>query len=136
MRFRVLGHACLEVTSNSKQLLCDPWLVGSAYWRSWWNYPPVPDGLVETLKPDFIYLTHMHWDHFHGPTLRRLGLDLHMLIPKTPDRRIYEDLKAMGCTWITELVHGIPYQIGAKFQVTSYQFGHFPELDFGDRGRR
>src|SRR5690348_18027489 len=43
MRFRILGHACLEVTSNSKQLLCDPWLVGSAYWRSWWNYPPVPD---------------------------------------------------------------------------------------------
>ena len=75
MRFRVLGHACLEVTSNSKQLLCDPWLVGSAYWRSWWNYPPVPDDLVDTLKPDFIYLTHMHWDHFHGPTLRRLGLD-------------------------------------------------------------
>src|SRR5205814_3195917 len=55
-----------DLTSSSKQLLCDPWLVGSAYWRSWWNYPPVPDGLVETLHPDFIYLTHMHWDHFHG----------------------------------------------------------------------
>jgi UDP-MurNAc hydroxylase len=127
MRFRILGHACLEVTSSSKQLLCDPWLVGSAYWRSWWNYPPVPDGLVETLEPDFIYLTHMHWDHFHGLTLRQLGLGLHMLVPKTPDRRIYEDLKAMGCTWITELVHGKPYQIGADFQITSYQFGHFPD---------
>ena len=127
MKFRVLGHACLEVTSNSRQLLCDPWLVGSCYWRSWWNYPPVPDGLVETLKPDFIYLTHMHWDHFHGPTLRRLGLDMHMLVPKTPDRRIYEDLKAIGCTRITELVHGKPYQIGPDFQITSYQFGHFPD---------
>ena len=127
MRFRVLGHACLEVTSNSKQLLCDPWLVGSAYWRSWWNYPPVPDGLVDTLKPDFVYLTHMHWDHFHGPTLRRLGLNRHILVPKTPDRRIYEDLKAMGCTWITELVHGKPYQVAAGFQITSYQFGHFPD---------
>jgi UDP-MurNAc hydroxylase len=127
MRFRILGHACLEVTSSSKQLLCDPWLVGSAYWRSWWNYPPVPDGLVETLHPDFIYLTHLHWDHFHGPTLRRLGLGLHMLIPKTPDHRIYEDLKDIGCTRITELVHGKPYRIGANFQITSYQFGHFPD---------
>jgi UDP-MurNAc hydroxylase len=127
MRFRVLGHACLEVTSNSKQLLCDPWLVGSAYWRSWWNYPPVPEGLVDTLQPDFVYLTHMHWDHFHGPTLRRLGLGVHMLVPKTPDRRIYDDLKAMGCTWITELNHGQPYQIGDSFRITSYQFGHFPD---------
>ena len=45
---------------------------------------PFRDGLVETLEPDFVYLTHMHWDHFHGPTLRRLGLGRHMLVPKTP----------------------------------------------------
>lgn len=127
MRFRILGHACLEVTSNGKQLLCDPWLVGSAYWRSWWNYPPVPDGLVDTLEPDFVYLTHMHWDHFHGPTLRRLGLGVHMLVPKTPDSRIREDLKEMGCTRITELVHGKPCQIGDNFRITSFQFGHFPD---------
>jgi UDP-MurNAc hydroxylase len=69
----------------------------------------------------------MHWDHFHGPTLRRLGLDRQILVPKTPDRRIYEDLKAMGCTRITELVHGKPYRIGAGLEITSYQFGHFPD---------
>src|SRR5207248_8616175 len=28
---------------------------------------------------------------------------------------------------ITELVHGKPYQIGPDFQITSYQFGHFPD---------
>jgi UDP-MurNAc hydroxylase len=50
-----------------------------------------------------------------------------MLIPKTPDRRIYDDLQAMGCTRITELVHGKPFQIGPTFQITSYQFGHFPD---------
>lgn len=127
MRFRVLGHACLEVTGGAKQLLCDPWLVGSAYWRSWWNYPPVPDGLVETLDPDFIYLTHLHWDHFHGPTLRRLGLDRHMLVPKTPDRRIRDDLRSLGCSRITELVHGRPYVLASGFQITSYQFGYFPD---------
>jgi UDP-MurNAc hydroxylase len=127
MRFRVLGHACLEVSSGGKQLLCDPWLVGSAYWRSWWNYPPVPDGLVETLAPDFIYLTHLHWDHFHAPTLRHLGLDRPMLVPKTPDSRITDDLKVVGCTNITELVHGRPMQIGPTLRVTSYQFGYFPD---------
>jgi UDP-MurNAc hydroxylase len=127
MKFRILGHACLEVTSGGGQLICDPWLVGSAYWRSWWNYPPVPDNLVEQLDPDLIYLTHMHWDHFHAPTLRHLGLHRHILIAKTPDRRTYRDLKAMGCTRITELVHGKPFTINDRLRITSYQFGHFPD---------
>ena len=127
MKLRILGHACLEVASDGQRLLCDPWLVGSAYWRSWWNYPPVPDGLVEDLNPDFIYLTHQHWDHFHGPTLRRLGLHRHILIPKTPDHRVRDNLRAMGFTQITELVHGRPFMIGPDFRITSYQFGHFPD---------
>ncbi|MGK7871606.1 MBL fold metallo-hydrolase [Falsiroseomonas sp. E2-1-a20] len=123
----MLGHACLEVAASDCRLLCDPWLIGSAYWRSWWNYPPVPDGLLEGLDPNFIYLTHLHWDHFHGPTLRRLGLNRHILIPKTPDRRIYNDLKAMGCDHITELVHGKPFRLDDDFRITSYQFGHFAD---------
>lgn len=50
----------MAVRAGGKELLFDPWLVGSTYWRSWWNYPPVPRALVDTLKPDFIYLTHIH----------------------------------------------------------------------------
>ena len=23
------------------RLLVDPWIIGSCYWRSWWNYPEV-----------------------------------------------------------------------------------------------
>src|SRR6185295_4916310 len=75
MLFQILSHAGLLVQGAGKTLVCDPWLVGSAYWRSWWNYPPVPRGLAESLRPDFIYLTHVHWDHFHGPTLRKFPRD-------------------------------------------------------------
>lgn len=93
MQFRILSHACLEVSTPDTTLLTDPWVVGSAYWRSWWNYPPIPDGLVDTLKPDFIYLTHLHWDHFHGVSLKKLGLDRHILVPRLPDRRLIGDLE-------------------------------------------
>ena len=91
---------------------------------------------MEELDPDFVYLTHQHWDHFHGPTLRRLGLHRHVLIPKTPDCRVRDDLRDMGCTRITELVHGRPFAVGPGFRVTSYQFGHFPGLRPGHRGGR
>jgi UDP-MurNAc hydroxylase len=127
MKFRVLSHACLEVTTNNTTLLTDPWVMGSAYWRSWWNYPPTPDGLAESLNPDFIYLTHLHWDHFHGVSLRKIGLDRHILVPRLPDRRLIGDLEKLGATNITELAHGDPFQLGDDLSVTSYQFGVFPD---------
>src|SRR3954471_14421371 len=102
MRFRVLGHACLEVTSNSKQLICDPWLVGSSYWRSWWNYPPVSAALISSLQPDFIYLTHIHWDHFHGDSLKKFSPDIPIIIPKGNYTRMKDDLFYLGYTNVIE----------------------------------
>src|SRR5690606_433537 len=66
MEFTVLSHAGLSVSGAGTTLLCDPWLVGSCYWRSWWNYPPPSEELVASLRPDVISLSHIHWDHFHG----------------------------------------------------------------------
>ncbi len=77
MKLQILSHAGMTVTSSAgSQLLCDPWLIGSTYWRSWWNYPPVADELIASLKPDAIYLTHIHWDHFTGPSLRLFDPDM------------------------------------------------------------
>ena len=36
---KVHGHSCLEIRSNQTSIIFDPWLSGSAYWRSWWNFP-------------------------------------------------------------------------------------------------
>jgi L-ascorbate metabolism protein UlaG (beta-lactamase superfamily) len=68
----------IEITTP----IVDPWLFGSAYWRSWWNYPPVDQERVRSLRADFVYLSHIHWDHFHGPSLHALGKDVRILIPE------------------------------------------------------
>ena len=71
MRFTVISHACLYIEHKDIRLLIDPWIFGSCYWRSWWNYPEVSRTLLETINPTHIYLTHLHWDHYHGPSLRK-----------------------------------------------------------------
>lgn len=73
MKFQIVSHAGLLVCGGDIQLVCDPWIVGSTYWRSWWNDPPVRRELIDSLKPDFIYLTSVHWDHFQGPSLSDLA---------------------------------------------------------------
>ncbi len=125
MRFQILSHAGLLVEGQGKQLLCDPWVVGSSYWRSWWNYPPPPQNVVEALKPDCIYLTHIHWDHFHGPSLRRFDRSTPIVVPKGNYARIRRDLGRMGFKNVIELADGCSHEIAPGFRLTSYQFGPF-----------
>ncbi len=75
------------------RLLIDPWIIGSCYWRSWWNYPEVSDDLINKIKPTHIYISHLHWDHYHGPTLRKFkDLNPIFLFPKHFNLRMKEDL--------------------------------------------
>lgn len=122
MELKILSHASLLLRSGGKTLLTDPWLLGSCYWRSWWNYPPVDPSVMDDLVPDVIYLTHVHWDHFHGATLKKFARDTLIVIPYERSPRMYLDLRSMGFTNIHQLPHGCSYQINDDFSITSYQF--------------
>lgn len=126
MEFQILSHAGLLVKNKpGTSLICDPWLVGSSYWRSWWNYPPVSKELINSLQPDFIYLTHIHWDHFHGASLKKFRNDIPIIIPKGNYSRIKDDLYYLGYQNIIELKHGETFQLDNDFTITSYQFWVF-----------
>jgi UDP-MurNAc hydroxylase len=128
MKFTVLSHAGLLVSGVGATLVVDPWLVGSCYWRSWWNYPPVEPALVErAVSADYIYITHIHWDHFHGPSLRRFPPTTPVLIPKGHYRRLARDLRQLGFRDIRELRHGERARLAPGFEIASYQM--FPFLD-------
>lgn len=126
MRFTVLGHAALLVEHEGRSILFDPWLVGSCYWRSWWNYPELDQETLSSLKPDFIYVTHLHWDHFHGPSLRKFDKKTKLLVPKIHTRRMVEDLRWLGFEDVTEVPPGGRVELGQGprgLALRSYQFG-------------
>jgi UDP-MurNAc hydroxylase len=105
-------------------VLIDPWLVGSCYWRSWWNYPEPPRDLIDALTPDYIYITHLHWDHFHGPSLRRFDRETRVLVPQLPTtRRMVEDLAYLGFRNVVEVPHGGRVALGGGLELHSFQAG-------------
>ena len=120
MRLQTLSHAGLRINAGGKELICDPWLKGSSYWRSWWNYPPVPNELIESLKPDFIYLTHIHWDHFQGPSLKLFDRETPILIPYDRYDRIKRDLGDLGFHNITEIPNGKRVELAPGLAIRSY----------------
>ena len=123
MKFTVLSHAGLLAESRGASIIVDPWLVGSCYWRSWFNFPEPDRRLIEDLTPDYIYLTHLHWDHFHGPSLRRFDRRTPVLAPKIPSLRMIDDLAYLGFTDVREMPHGSALELAPGFSIHSFQFG-------------
>lgn len=122
MKFTILSHAGLLVEGGGTSLVADPWILGSCYWRSWWNYPPPPDALVRDLRPDWVYLSHLHWDHFHGPSLKRFARSTRFLVPEAHFTRMTDDLRSLGFREIVEAPHGLEVDLGGM-RATVYQFG-------------
>jgi UDP-MurNAc hydroxylase len=123
MKFTILSHAGLCVEHNGVRIVSDPWLAGSCYWRSWWNLPEPPLELISDLRPNYLYLTHLHWDHFHGASLKRFfALTTRILVPKITSTRMLRDLRWLGFDNITEIPHGSSLTLGDDFTLHSYQF--------------
>jgi UDP-MurNAc hydroxylase len=111
------------IEHSGKRLLLDPWIIGSAYWRSWWHFPESVPLNDEMLSADWIYLTHQHFDPFHYPSLRKFRKDLAILIPRRPVPSMEEALADLGFTNVVSMPHGKTLVLEGGFSLTSYQGG-------------
>ncbi len=125
MRFQILGHAALWIEAAETTFLVDPWLFGSCYWRSWWHFPaavPPPEP-----RPDYIFVSHHHFDHLHYPSLRRLakecGPQTTVLIPEFAVDVMRKEIESVGFEQVVELPHGEIFDRIPDVRLASYQFG-------------
>ncbi len=73
MIIKYINSACQEITTDSGfTLLLDPWLKDGAFHGSWcMAYEPAP----LTKKPDMVWVSHIHPDHYCPQTLRDLHIE-------------------------------------------------------------
>ena len=122
MRFTLIGHSCIHVETAAGTILVDPWLSGSCYWRSWWHYPPT-EVAEDVTRPDHLYLTHHHFDHFHYPSMRTLDRKARILIPRFGVDVMEGEVRSLGFGRVAELPHGEVTDLGHGVRVASYQYG-------------
>lgn len=116
------AHACLEFKRAGFSLLTDPWLVGPAFMGSWTHYPPC-HVKVDSLKPDAIWISHEHSDHFHEPTLKRFARTIPIYVPDFPNRRMVNRLRELGFTRVVAMPFGQPFDIGGGIRLTCFEPG-------------
>jgi UDP-MurNAc hydroxylase len=124
MQFKILGHACLLVKSATHSIIIDPWLLGSCYWRSWWNFPGAVYDEEELKQVDAVIISHVHWDHWHGPTLKRFFRGKRIIVPDEPSMRSRNDLRAIGFKNVDAIRHAKTVSVG-DIEITMHQFGLF-----------
>jgi hypothetical protein len=100
MQFTVVGHASVFVESEGRRPIVDPWL-----------------------DPDYVYLTHHHFDHFHYPSLRRINKSATVFVPRFGVDFMAGELRGLGFTSIEEMDHGVTFPLAGRLEITSYQAG-------------
>ena len=121
-QIKVLSHACILVKSETHSIIVDPWLVGSCYWRSWWNFPESKFDESELDNVNAVVISHIHWDHWHGPTLKKFFKDKKVIISNDANDRSYDDLLSIKFRDVERVSHGKSIKVG-NIKITFYHFG-------------
>ena len=118
MKIRYIKSACVSVESNGVKILTDPWLVDGEYYGSWCHYPPLEIDKEYFNSIDYIYISHIHPDHFSKKTLEIFNKTIPVLIHQYASPFLKMNIERLGFKVIelphnqkTELKNGITIDI-------------------------
>lgn len=80
---------------------------------------------MDSLRPDYVNLTHIHWDHFQSASLKRFPYSTPIIVPKGHYDRMRRDLNSLGFHNVVELKHAERMELGPDLNLTSYTFGRY-----------
>lgn len=126
MRWTHLGHACWHVENKGLRLLFDPVIDGRHHGGVFDVWPP---RIIDTkaLKPDFLFVSHRHPDHFDVPSLARLAkLDPDTVV-LSPDWLVLQTASRLGFRQVHELPQGQRVDLDQLTLVTTPSLAPDPE---------
>ncbi len=72
MIVRYMYSACVVIETNDLKICCDPWFTQRIYHGSWFQYPEIENPVQRIGKIDYVYVSHIHRDHYDPPFLQEL----------------------------------------------------------------
>jgi UDP-MurNAc hydroxylase len=116
MRATSLGHAGILIETRFGSIVCDPWFE-PAFFGSWFVFPrndQLPPDLLERIeRADYLYVSHLHGDHYDEPWLQsHLPRDIAVLLPGYPTHELERRLAALGFTNVIRTIDGESVDLG------------------------
>ena len=116
---RYLGHAGFVVEHAGVRLLIDPWF-HAAFLGAWFPFPDNRDLLPGVLgtRPDLLYLSHLHEDHFDERVLEHLDRDVRVVLPRYRSRTMARRVAELGFHDRVMLGHRQSYEAAPGLRLT------------------
>ena len=96
MKITYHNSACVAIEDQDVKILCDPWLINGEFYGSWAIYPPYDFKSSEFEDIDYIYISHIHPDHFSIQTLSSLNKKIPILIHKFHSSFLKNNIEKLG----------------------------------------
>jgi hypothetical protein len=122
-----VNHASLILAYGAVQLLCDPWLSGTAFNEGWALLSASAFGVSDWKRITHIWYSHEHPDHFSPRCLAAVPESLRpgitVLFHESEDRKIARHCEGMGFA-VRELGRGERVELGPDFAVRCSRWDH------------
>ena len=113
VRITFTGHVGMLLETEGGSILCDPWF-NPAYFSSWFVFPRNDRFDLDRIsRPDYLYVSHLHHDHFDPQFLREhVDKRAKVLLPAFLVDRLEVALRDCGFTEFIHTEHGVPVDLG------------------------
>ena len=127
MKVTLVSHASIIVESHGLKIWTDPWLNGKVFNESWSLFPSAAFDPAILEGIDYLWISHIHPDHFHIPSLNSLPLEfkqrVKILFQDNHAGQVFEALGKCGYKNFQVLAHRKRAALGGQTAVYSYSVG-------------
>lgn len=129
MKIETIANACCLYTAENHTLLADPWLTNGAFEGSWYHMTGAVSRKITPEFVDFLYISHLHPDHFDPATLALFRKDIPIIILDREPNFLERKLRELGFKNFKKVKDGETKRFGF-FEITMY--GPFCKHPFED----
>ena len=119
MKITKYGSATVLVETTDCKILCDPWLTDGIYYGSWCNYPPINLDLCDFSNINYVYISHIHPDHFDPKTMALIPKFVPVLIHRFHRKFLKRNIEALGFK-VIEIENAAPFSLTINTTITIY----------------
>ncbi|AHY46817.1 Rieske [2Fe-2S] domain [Rubrobacter radiotolerans] len=118
MKITSVGHAGFFIETRYGSVLTDPWF-NPAYFASWIPFPTNRDLDLERISnPDYLYVSHLHRDHFDETFLRdHVSKDTQVLLPDYPLDLMEREYRRLGFTNFVHTENNTPMTLESGLRI-------------------
>lgn len=130
MKIKHFCNSFISVKCGNTTIVCDPW-VGKADGIAWYSYPYNENGheLVKRENPDYIYISHLHSDHYDPKILRLLDKNIPIIIKHYENQHLCKRLKSLGFKNIMEISPWTVFELNEDIEIAIVTASNFVNDD-------